>query len=156
MQRAIFINLDNTLITTVSGRVFSLHSDDWRINTNLLDFLLKYLPDYDRLIIVSNQDAIALGEQTMYGFNRMLENICRLLENNLKIASNSIAYTYCINKGDFRYMPNPGMAYEMALEYEIDLSQSIMIGSSLIHEQFSKKANIKQYIYLTNIGLVKL
>lgn len=154
MNKAIFISLDNTLITTLSRRALPLHSDDWKFKIEILPILKKAINSNYILIIVTNQKSVTDGFTKEKVFINKLNNIVKTLEKNLKIKTNTkVFFNYSIEeKTDYRSLPNPGMGYELALDYELDLSKSIMIGNSLIDKTFSNNLNLSNYYNITDIN----
>lgn len=154
--KALFADLDNTVIETESGRKFPIHSDDWKLIPEILPFIKKYTDNGYRLIIVSNQGGIESGYLTDVTFKNKIEAICKLIEKVNKLKKNSISFFYCKEMEGYNRKPNPGMAYEAALEYELDLSQCVMVGDYKTDEGFAKNAQIPLYIDIMDIknGLV--
>lgn len=56
-----FIDLDDTLIKTASGKQFPEDCTDFRIRKEVLDKIIETMPNLVRLFIVSNQGGIAKG-----------------------------------------------------------------------------------------------
>lgn len=131
LDKALFVALDNTLITTNSGNKYPIHSEDWKFMPNILDAIKSYSNHGYRIIIISNQKEITQGIINEKVFIKKIEKICSKLEKNLKLEKNSVIYTYCKDIDSFNTMPNPGMAYELAVEYEISLLNSVMIAEEI-------------------------
>lgn len=152
MDKALFINLDGTLITTNSGRKFPIHSNDWKLLPGTLDAIKYFYTKGYKIIIISNQFCIAEGYLSEKVFINKVESICNKIEKLIKIKANSIIYFYCKDIETYNTIPNPGMAYEAALEYELDLSESIMFGCTEQDKEFQHNTGIKEYYHITEIN----
>lgn len=125
----IFIVLDGTLITTRSGNKFPLHSEDWKFKLNWYDVLANY--NYDKICIIGNQFSLGKGYASETLFNKKIENICKILEKDLALANNSILTSFCFKEEEtFRALPDIGMLYEVALDYEIPITNCLLIGNN--------------------------
>ena len=142
---ALFLDLDGTLITTRSGRAFPLHSEDWKFLPDTLKLIRRQYLEGFQLIIVTNQGGIEEGYITERAFILKIEAICKSLEKLLKLKKNKVSYYYCKNLVDYNRKPNPGIAYEAALDYELDLGNSIMVGDMVTDREFAKNAGIGTY-----------
>ena len=154
MNKALFLDLDNTLIYTSSGRKFPIHSEDWIFNLNLLPLIDKAYHFGYKIIIITNQERIEQGLLNEVSLIHKLETICKQLEKDFKFTKNSISYKYCKSLNPTYYKkPNVGMVYEVALDYELDLSNSIMIGNNIDDKECANKSGIYRYYDVTEIGL---
>lgn len=150
--RAVFTDLDGTLITTASGRKFPIHSADWKFLPETLDALQYFYKNGYKIIIISNQGGIEEGYMAEKVFLGKIEHICKVLEKRLKFKRNSVSYSFCPKMKSYNRKPSAGMAYEAALEYELDLSNSIMFGNYITDEQFAENAGINEYYDINMIG----
>lgn len=150
MRKAAFINLDDTLITTKSGRKFPIHSEDWKINMNILNTIKELAEKEYKIIIVSNQPMIHSDLSNVNSFLYKIETICKTIEKELKLKE-LICYIYAIRDNSFHYMPNPGMLYDMASEHYIMIGESVFIGTNAEHKQTASNAGIKQYYNITDL-----
>lgn len=145
MNKALFITFDNTLINTKSGRKIPLHSKDWVLNIEVLDAIKYFYKKDYKIIIVDNQEAVSEGYVHKDVFEGKVLDVIDVAERAMSISTNPICYTFWIGDTDEYYkLPNPGIAYESALEYELDLMNSIMVGSS-----------DKDFIFYSHFGLSK-
>lgn len=153
MQKTLFTNLDNTLITTQSGKQYPVHSEDWRFIDETVDVLKKYSENGYKIVIVTNQGGITLGILNEKVFRNKLENICTKLEKVLNLSKNSILYRYSIHIKEEAYdrKPNPGMAFDVLYEEELTLKESVMLGSDISDEEFATNAGINTYISISDI-----
>lgn len=153
MKKAIFLTLDNTLITTISGRQYPLHGEDWKLIPKTVDILRSFCVKDYMLFIIINQKQIKEGLVTNKSFHRRVLLIIATLEKVLNIHRGSILYNYCIDKHSYNYLPKPGMIYDLASEYELDIVNSILIGNSDFDKTISIYAGIKQYIDISNLNI---
>ena len=79
-------------------------------------------------------------------FTKKIEEICKVLEKRLKFKAGSVCYSYCKELISYNRKPNPGMAFDNALEFELDLRNSVMLGNYKTDEGFSTNAGLSQYI----------
>lgn len=146
LQKALFSDLDGTIITTQSGRKFPIHSQDWKFIPETLEALSYFYDKGFKIIIVSNQGGIEQGYMAEAVFTKKIEEICKVLEKRLKFKAGSVCYSYCKELISYNRKPNPGMAFDNALEFELDLRNSVMLGNYKTDEGFSTNAGLSQYI----------
>lgn len=156
MNRAIFIDLDGTLIKTKSGAEFPIDYDDWEIMRGILPLIRSYSDKGYIPIIVSNQGGIEAGHVDADKFDFKLETIVKEVEQYI---GSSVNRLYCpfISKTHYYRKPNPGMAYKAAIELELSLRDSIMVGNQDVDAKFAKNAyigiyfDVKDFIKLEDI-----
>jgi histidinol phosphatase-like enzyme len=56
-KKVLFIDLDSTLIKTVSGKTFPEDISDFRIQLPVLDKIIEKLPNLNSFFIVTNQSS---------------------------------------------------------------------------------------------------
>lgn len=151
---ALFLDLDHTLITTKSGRTFPLHSEDWKFIPDTLQTLKYHYLEGFKIIIVTNQGGIEEGFLTEKSFILKIESICKSLERIMKLKKNSTSYYYCKKMVSYERKPNPGMAFEAALEYELDMVNSIMIGDMDSDKTFATNSGIGTYYDVNELPLL--
>lgn len=157
MNKGLFVILNGTLITTKSGKSFPINSEDWRFKTDFYELFKQAIQKQYTIVILDNQLSIGEGFLVEKYFIAKLEKICKVIEKDLNLKANSVLYNYCADKKDtFRCKPNPGMLYEVALDNEIYLKDSIIIGNSEDDAQFSFIGGIDTYYTLAQLPFVKL
>ena len=57
-KKVLFIDLDSTLIKTISGKVFPEDISDFRIQLPVLDKIIEKMPNLKRFFIVTNQGGL--------------------------------------------------------------------------------------------------
>ena len=157
MNKAVFVIIDETLITTKSGKSFPINSEDWKFKTNFYDLFKNAIEKQYKIVLIDNQLGIGQGFITEKIFLHKIETICKVIEEDLKLKNNSIIYTYCTDTEDlFRLKPNPGMLYELALDNEIILKDSVLIGNSEEDKLFSFIGGINSYYSLCQLPFISL
>ena len=151
MNKALLCDLDGTIITTRSGREFPLHSEDWKFIDSTLECIRHFHKKEYVICIVSNQGGIELGYITKSAFERKINTICNKIEKLLKIEAGSLKYMYCPNMEDYNRKPLPGMAYELAIQHELDLRNSIMLGDMKSDKEFADNVGCIRYININEI-----
>lgn len=141
MNKALFLDLDGTVISTASGRTFPLHIKDWKINKEIIPVIKNCIKHNYIIIIVTNQGGIECGYITEANFLAKIEDVCNTLEKILK-TSVKIHYLYCKHMESYYRKPNIGMGVEAALEYELDLKNSIMVGDMNSDKEFASNLNM--------------
>jgi D,D-heptose 1,7-bisphosphate phosphatase len=149
--KAIFLDRDGVINKEVS----------YLSNPDMFEFIegsieaLKILKQKKfMLIVITNQAGIARGfftEETLMAIhNKMIQNLKR----------NGVALDdiyYCPHHPEFTgpcdcRKPNPGMIYNARSKYNIDLTQSYMVGDTLNDVQTGKAANCITVLVLTGYG----
>lgn len=152
MNKALFIILDGTLITTKSGKSFPLHSEDWKFTTKWDKIIENAIAARFMIILVDNQLSVGEGLVTEEHFVAKDLKICRIIEKDLHLPKNTLITTYCYNENNpFMVKPMPGMLYEMGLEYDIILADSMLIGNSIDDEKFAHQSGIRTYYTLEDV-----
>ncbi|MFX1311017.1 MAG: D-glycero-beta-D-manno-heptose 1,7-bisphosphate 7-phosphatase [Promethearchaeota archaeon] len=106
------------------------------------------------LIIITNQAGIARGYFTEEILNKIHDKMISILKHN-KIELDSIYY--CPHHPDFTgpcncRKPKPGMILKATLKYNLDLSESFMVGDTLNDIETGKAAHCKTVLVLTGYG----
>lgn len=146
MTKLLIVILDGTLITTRSGKSFPVHSEDWKFKAGWYELFKAAIEKGYRLTIIDNQFSVGDGFVSEVNFNKKIENICTIIEKEVRLPKNSIITNFCLSDTeDYRVIPNPGMLYELALDYEVRLDQSILIGNGKDNEYLAAIAGIPFY-----------
>lgn len=107
----LFVDLDGTLINTISGKIFPEHIFDFKINKELLDNIKIKLPKIEYLCVVSNQGGIEEGYVEDKEFRSKILAIFHLIDYYMKDDYDlTIGFRYCSNdkQNNFR-KPNTAM-----------------------------------------------
>lgn len=144
-MKVLFTDLDGTLIRTKSGKTFPIHSADWQFIPETIKAIKYHTNIGYKVIIVTNQAGIELGFVNEQVFINKIEGICTALEKILKLKKNSISYRYCKNQESYDRKPNPGMAFDVLVDEELTLKDSIMFGDFDTDREFAVNAGINKY-----------
>ena len=113
-KEVLFIDLDGTLIKTISGKTFPEDITDFRIQLPVLNKIVEKLPNLEYFYIVTNQGGIEKGYVDEDEFINKINAILTFCSEYLRTKLNRInifdSYEYCPkNKLDFYRKPNVGM-----------------------------------------------
>jgi D,D-heptose 1,7-bisphosphate phosphatase len=135
MNKAIFIDKDGTLIDNVP---FNINPEFISLAKYVVEGLHLLSSANYLFIVISNQSGVALGffkEADLQNVNNKIDEL--LAPENISIA----AYYYCPHHPSAKIpeyaidcacrKPSPGMLVQAAKDFDIDLSQSWMIGDIL-------------------------
>lgn len=150
MNKAVFIDKDGTLIKDVP----------YNVNTSLIEFeknavaSLQLLQEYGyQLIIISNQPGVAFSYYT----EDALQKVFLYLENILQQQGVQLnGYYYCAHhpqgvcppyvKTCYCRKPLPGMLLQAAMEHDINLEGSWMIGDILHDVEAGNRAGCRSIL----------
>ena len=134
-KKVLFIDLDSTLIKTISGKTFPEDITDFRVQLPVLDKIIEKMPNLEMFFIVSNQGGLKtitdkyLFKSKIYA----IENICRgYLSSRLDYLS-FIDDLYCcsMDKNNSYRKPNTGMLEQLYNQYRVESTNDcIMIGDA--------------------------
>jgi D-glycero-D-manno-heptose 1,7-bisphosphate phosphatase len=144
MNRALFLDLDGTIIKTKSGKDYPIDTNDWEFMPAILTLIKKYNDEGFIIIIVSNQGGIEAGIVDAVKFDEKFDKIRNEIA---QYTGENVNGMYCpfLNKDHYHRKPNPGMAYTAALKLELSLRNSIMVGDMDSDAKFAKNAYIGTY-----------
>lgn len=160
-QRAIFLDRDGT-INLLKG--FLTKPNDFELIEGAADAIKAINHSGFLAIVISNQPVIARGECTFNDLNTIHDKMETLLGKEGAFVD---AIYYCPHHPDkgfdgerpeFKFdcdcrKPKPGLLLRAAQEWNIDLSQSIMIGDSQRDVQAGKAAGCRHSILIeTNVA----
>lgn len=137
-QKAIFLDRDGTINKYVG---FLRNIDDFELNEGVSEAIKKINKSKYLAIVVTNQPVIARGEVTFEQLNEIHNKMETLLGQDGAYLD---AIYYCPHHPDSGFegevkelkidcdcrKPKPGMLYKAAEDFNIDLSESYMIGDS--------------------------
>mgnify|MGYP002520597184 FL=1 len=135
-KRVLFIDLDGTLIKTISGKKFPEDITDFRIQLPVLNKIVGKLPNLELVRIITNQGGIGKFF-TEEDFDTKISSISAFCYNYLgvryKASIHGFGWDYCAStdKTDPKRKPNIGMLEEYYNQCTIkDKTQYIMIGDA--------------------------
>lgn len=146
-NQALFLDMDGTLITTQSGQTYPQGVDDWQLAyENVVGRIHQYKARGYKIVIVTNQGGIECNFVTEEEIKTKLANVISFLQRPGTETDYIFPY-YCPHMASFYRKPNPGMAYQAALDHNIALNESVMVGDRASDEQFAKRAGIGTFHY---------
>jgi D-glycero-D-manno-heptose 1,7-bisphosphate phosphatase len=156
MNKAIFLDRDGTIIEE-KGYICRLRqSEIFPFSAEAVRLMNEH---HFKAIVITNQSAIARGICS----REQVETIHREIAETLAKQSAVIDRFYycpfhpeaaipeCRKKSGWR-KPLPGMIFQAAADFHIDLSQSYMVGDDLVDIETGKNAGCKTILVLTGKG----
>ncbi|XP_053642699.1 uncharacterized protein F21D5.5 [Cherax quadricarinatus] len=146
-------DMDGTLITTQSGKVFAVNYDDWKIIYSEVPGKLKQLhEDGYKLVIFTNQAGIAAGKHTVAGVQKKISNI---------ISKFGVPFQVFVSTGKGNYRkPALGMWNFLKNEanggVDIDMKESMFIGDAAGRPAEGKKKkdfSFSDRLFALNMGI---
>jgi histidinol-phosphate phosphatase family protein len=144
MNKAVFIDKDGTLIQNVP---YNVDPDKVKLNSYAAEAIESFKANGFVVVVISNQSGVAWGyfeEDALKSINARIQEL--LLPANVAID----AFYYCPHHPDAQHeryaikcscrKPNPGMLLQAAVDLNIDLSLSWMIGDILHDVEAGNKA----------------
>ncbi len=149
-QKAIFLDRDGTINKYVG---FLRNIEEFELLDGVAEAIRKINESGYLAIVVSNQPVIARGEVTVEQLDEIHKKMMTLLGNEGAYVD---AIYYCPHHPDSGYdgeikelkikckcrKPEPGMLYQAQEDYNIDLSQSWMVGDSSNDIEAGKRAGV--------------
>lgn len=124
MRKAVFIDKDgviNHLVSRPDGRMTSPWTlDELKLYPNVFEAIERFKKNNYMVFVVTNQPGVMDGEMYMTD----LDDICTFLEDEAGVDH----VLYALKKDSDLYKPNNGMIEALIRTYEIDRSESYMIG----------------------------
>lgn len=142
-NKALFLDLDGTVIEVKSGNQFPVDKNDWKFKAGVIDAIKRYKDKYFNICIVTNQGGISLGHITREDFTEKIEEITKQIGDEI---GQGVNYFFCEDMESYFRKPNPGMAYEFAIKLELSLRESVMVGDMESDAKFAKNAYIGTYL----------
>ena len=156
MDKAIFLDRDGTII---EERGYICHLSESEIFTFSVDAVRRMNENDFKVFGITNQSSIARGICTQEQVEKIHAQIC---EEFLKQRAVIHRFYYCpyhvdgmvekFKKSHPCRKPAPGMLIRAAKDFNIDLSQSYMMGDDLIDILAGKNAGCKTVLVLTGKG----
>ena len=134
-KKVVFIDLDNTLIKTISGKTFPEDISDFRVQLSVLDKIIEKMPNLEMFFIVSNQGGLkTLTDKRLFSSKiDAIEVICSAYLNNKLDNYLYIDNLYCcsMDKNNTYRKPNTGMLEQLYYQYKVESTKEcIMIGDA--------------------------
>jgi D-glycero-D-manno-heptose 1,7-bisphosphate phosphatase len=156
MNRAVFIDRDGTISEEVG---YINHASRFRLFPYSAAALQQLHENGYLAIVITNQAGVARG----YFSEDMVENIHRRMTDELKASGATLdAIYYCAHHplvGEPPYRldcdcrkPKPGLLLRAAREFDIDLSQSWMVGDRYSDIELGANAGVRSALVLSGYG----
>jgi DNA 3'-phosphatase len=134
-KRALFIDLDSTLIKTASGKTFPEDFSDFRVQVPVLAKIVERMPMLNILFIVSNQGGLKdVISKYLFKFKiNAIASICQDYLNYRLMYFTFVDTLYCcsMDKNNAYRKPNTGMLEQLYNQYKIlSKDECIMIGDA--------------------------
>lgn len=129
-KKVLFIDLDGTLIKTISGKTFPEDITDFRIQLPVLDKIKKKMPNLNWFFVVTNQGGIGrfISEED---FDAKILGITSFCVNYLLCEVGDSKYCPSNNSNDPLRKPNTGMLEHMCYIWEVqNKHEMLMIGDA--------------------------
>lgn len=143
LNKALFLDLDGTIIITKSGEKFSKTVDDWIFITGVLPSIKRFVDRGYIICIVSNEGGIEIGKTTDDFVSTKYKLVRKEIEQYIRTDVNM---AYCRHMEHYDRKPNPGMAYFFAIELQLNLRECIMVGDNEVDHDFSINAGIGAFL----------
>ncbi len=162
-QKAIFLDRDGTINKYVG---FLRNIDDFELIEGVSEAIRKINQSGYLAIVVTNQPVIARGEVTWDELHEIHRKMETLLGKDGAYIDGIYICPHHPDKGfegerpEYKFdcdcrKPKPGLLFKAAKDFNIDLSQSIMIGDSENDVEAGKNAGCKES-FLLNAGICDL
>lgn len=157
MNRALFTDLDGTLINTKSKHKFPKDQHDWEFNEKMIRTIKIAKEKGLQLVIVTNQGGIETGHVSETAFVEKMLDICTELQVLTGyVLGEDLRYYYSstTDKTHYSRKPNPGMAFQAATDLYLNLRGSVMIGDASGRDgdhsaddlNFARRSGIGRYL----------
>jgi D-glycero-D-manno-heptose 1,7-bisphosphate phosphatase len=152
LRHALFVDLDNTVRETLTGRAHPLWPEDQTLRAGVLERLEEYRARGYAIVGVTNQGGVAFGtltEQDVVEINQFLQ--ARLapgvFDLILYCPYHPYGYIRAFARDPECRKPRPGMAYEARDRLGLDLSASLMVGDMEVDRLFAINAGIPVFYW---------
>lgn len=143
MNRAVFLDRDGTMIVDVN---YLRNPDEVKIFPATRSGLKKLCDAGFKLFIVSNQSGVGRGYFTMVDVEKVNVRLCdELARDGIHVEKIYIAPEKP-EVPSYGRKPSPQFLFDARDEFDLDLSQSFMIGDKLIDLECGANAGVKKSI----------
>jgi D-glycero-D-manno-heptose 1,7-bisphosphate phosphatase len=148
MKKALFLDRDG-VINIDNNYVYQI--DDFEFIDGVFDLCKKYQDEGYLIIVITNQAGIARGYYTVDDFDKLTNWMtAQFLSKGILLSK----VYFCPHHPDFDQdcncrKPKPGMLLNAAKDFDLNLSQSILIGDKQSDIDAGSNAGIKNLIKVT-------
>jgi HAD superfamily hydrolase (TIGR01662 family) len=140
-NKGLFLDVDGTLRTTLSGEIYPRHAEDVVLLPNRKAVLERWIAQGYQLFFLSNQSGIASGKLSQEAAEGAFLRTAELL--GLPVTE----VTYCPHPafpvGCYCRKPLPGLGIYLMNKYRLDLSQCVMVGDMDSDEAFARNIAVR-------------
>ncbi len=151
MNKALFIDRDGVINL---DKVHIFRSDDFEFNEEIFEICRKYIDEGFIILVITNQAGIAKGLYTEADFIKLSDWMVRQFrKRKIKISK----VYHCPHHPDINgpcdcRKPNPGMLLRAIKEFDLDISECVLIGDKETDLEAGRRAGIPEknlYLYKT-------
>jgi len=147
-NKALFLDRDG-VINEDKGYVYKI--EDFIFTDHIFEVAAYYQAMGYLIIVVTNQSGIARGYYAEEDFKLLTD---WMMEQFLKRKIRITHVYHCPHHPDFNLTcdcrkPEPGMLMEAAKDYNVDLSESILIGDSESDMEAGRRAGLARNLHVT-------
>ena len=143
MNKALFIDRDGVINV---DKVHVFQKEDFEFTPGIFDLCRSYQDKGFLIIVITNQAGIAKGIYSEDDFLKLTDWMTSEFKNNGITISKVY---YCPHHPDFTgscefLKPKPGMIFKSKKEFDLDLSQSVLIGDKESDLEAGRRAGIPE------------
>lgn len=128
-KKVLFIDLDGTLIKTISGKTFPEDITDFRIQLPVLDKIKETFPNLSYFFIVTNQGGKFISEADFVTKIDAISDLCFFYLNERRLTM-YYDYLYCASDDNPYRKPNTGMLEKLYYNHNLHYNKQEMIGDA--------------------------
>lgn len=141
-HKAVFFSLPS-IMTSIRGDLFPSQPKDVLVFPEVNNVFERYFDEGYLFCGIANLPYIGLRQITFAAAQECLIEIIK----KLSVPIEKIYYSpYTIGSLNSLNLPNPTLAFQAKEDYSINLSKSVMVGTSSVDKEFAKNASIGEYI----------
>jgi len=140
-QPCVFLDRDGVINKKIEGD-YVRNWSQFEFLPNIIDWIRLFQALDHLVIVVTNQRGVALGHMTLEDVNQIHEKMLEALEMRGAYIDDIFVCPHEENSCDCR-KPKPGLVLEAQEKYDIDLSESLLIGDSDSDEQLARKCGLR-------------
>jgi len=155
-KKVIFLDRDGVINKKAPRAEYVKSWDEFEFIPGSIEAMVLLVQNNYKIFIISNQAGIARGAMTQQDLKEIHGNMEKeLKEHNVKIEK----IYYCPhgwNEGCECRKPKPGMLFQAAREYDLDLSKSVFIGDDERDLQAGNAAGCRTLLVNSELSLLKV
>jgi D-glycero-D-manno-heptose 1,7-bisphosphate phosphatase len=147
-HRAIFFDRDGVINTRIVGG-YVRNPGELEVLPGVAEVLKEVKQRGYLAIVITNQRGVGLGLMTLEELAIVHDDLQNRLDQSVGVTFNDFFFATGIDKSDLRRKPSPVMLEEAAEKWNIDLSNSWMIGDSNSDIEAGHRAGTKTAYLIT-------